>query len=1080
MSPRGLVAAFSRFSRPARRPASHVRQARQRRSGRRATRAPHLTAELLESRCMLSATAMLENNISMFDRIPVIHGSQPASPGGSFVGQFFWNGSGFKSFCVEGQQSISPGLHTFPTVTSLSASGLANADLVEQFWRSYGPTTPTGFTSVTDAAAFQLGLWELISDGVARDLKSGSFRVGDSASPAVARAASWLNGTGTPAPGAGGSVALHVMQHPTKQDQVIWGPLPPPSVSVKVTPTSVTEDGSKKLTYEFTASPAPTAAITVNYRIGGSATAGSDFTGLPPGATTGTITIPAGSTSATLTIVPTADTLIEPDETLVITLQQGDGYAPGTSVATGTILNDDLPAVTLAVSPASVTEDGTTNLVYTFTRTGPTTSGLTVNYGITGTADGADYSGATPGTGKTISFAAGSATATVTIDPKADTEIEFNETVILTLASGSGYTFDTTRPPATGTIENDDFFVDLDVDSDNDGRIDPDNGPAGTDDPIEEAPLGRIIFVNSDDDNRNGIADLLDGGGIAGEDDLGEVLLALTPSIGPAVGTLIVTYDETVVRLYKRPDRSGGIVSGGSIPADASVYAEGRIAGTSLVTVTWTVGGLRASDTIRLTVQPYPATIDVDVDSDNNNDFGPPDRSEWEDTLENHEYAIGKLIMLDNPQRTVTPVWLRLPTDLPAHAGNVRVRIDWNDEGPAGSVRLWNRAVIDALRNPAPADEGGNRIFPGSSYKLSALNYDATTGRIVIYAEGIKENAALKTLAGVEAAPRVNERIRGTLVVNGDDSAFDEVKYIVANEDSFYHALHTRQEVRNALASRGVYTFVDLPKFSLERKSGKALGAGDSDEFPLSPDVPGFKAMVYQDYITGDRQYVLTFGGTDDLSFSGGIWDGDWNNNLRQAIGWQAPQFMEAMKIANDLAKNPNIPQGHLVVTGHSLGGGLASAAAVVAGANADTFNASWLSPETLLTSKDNGTPLRLISINPLVYGYELYPGALDRLYTARDTIDAYFVDYDILNRVQQVTGVVLDKLLIAPVGSMTKLDSPYDVDIWVAGLPSFGTVAATVMLRCHSMNVVLYGLLVKEGSPTVDMLGYSLDDLRR
>ena len=107
---------------------------------------------------MLSATARLENNISMFDRIPVIHGSQPANPGGGFVGQFFWNGSGFKSFCVEGQQSISPGLHTFPTVTSLSTSGLANADLVEQFWRSYGPTTPTGFTSVTDAAAFQLGL----------------------------------------------------------------------------------------------------------------------------------------------------------------------------------------------------------------------------------------------------------------------------------------------------------------------------------------------------------------------------------------------------------------------------------------------------------------------------------------------------------------------------------------------------------------------------------------------------------------------------------------------------------------------------------------------------------------------------------------------------------------------------------------------------------------------------------------------------------------------------------------------------------------------------------------------------------
>ena len=431
-------------------------------TARPATRAPHLAAELLESRCMLSIAATLENNISMFDRISVSHPSMrlPANPGGSFVGQFFWNGSGFNSFCVEIGQSISPGLHTFPTVTSLSASGVANAGPVEQFWRSYGPTAPTGFSSVTDAAAFQLGLWELISDGASRNLKSGSFNVGGSASPAVALAESWLNGTGAPAPGAGGSVALHVMQHPTLQDQVIWGPLPPPSVSVKVTPTTgVTEDGPNALTYAFTASPAPTADITVNYRIGGSATAGSDFTTvLPPGATTGTITIRAGSTSpVTLRIVPKADTEIERDETVVITLQNGTGYALGTSVATGTITNDDLPAVTLAVSHAGVMEDGTTNLVYTFTRTGPPTSRLTVNYGITGTADGADYSGATPGTGKTISFDPGFDKATVTIDPTPDTEIEFNETVILTLAAGSGYTFDTTRPPATGTIENDDL-----------------------------------------------------------------------------------------------------------------------------------------------------------------------------------------------------------------------------------------------------------------------------------------------------------------------------------------------------------------------------------------------------------------------------------------------------------------------------------------------------------------------------------------------------------------------------------------------------------------------------------------------
>ncbi|QEI41649.1 Poly(beta-D-mannuronate) C5 epimerase 7 [Dolichospermum sp. UHCC 0315A] len=126
---------------------------------------------------------------------------------------------------------------------------------------------------------------------------------------------------------------------------------------------------------------------------------------------------------------------------------------------TGTLGLDDfttnLPTITLAVSPSNVLEDGTTNLVYTFTRTGATTNALTINYGITGTADSSDYTGATPGTGKTITFAAGASTATLTIDPTADTTFESNETVVLTLASGTGYTIGTTTS-VTRTITNDD------------------------------------------------------------------------------------------------------------------------------------------------------------------------------------------------------------------------------------------------------------------------------------------------------------------------------------------------------------------------------------------------------------------------------------------------------------------------------------------------------------------------------------------------------------------------------------------------------------------------------------------------
>ncbi|KAF0654381.1 putative rhizobiocin/RTX toxin and hemolysin-type calcium-binding protein [Cyanobium sp. Copco_Reservoir_LC18] len=101
-------------------------------------------------------------------------------------------------------------------------------------------------------------------------------------------------------------------------------------------------------------------------------------------------------------------------------------------------------------------EDGAPNLIFTFSRTGTNTAPLTVNYTVSGTADATDYTGIDPaGTTKTVTFAAGSSTAVVTVDPTADTTVEANETVALTLASGNGYRIGTATA-VTGTITNDD------------------------------------------------------------------------------------------------------------------------------------------------------------------------------------------------------------------------------------------------------------------------------------------------------------------------------------------------------------------------------------------------------------------------------------------------------------------------------------------------------------------------------------------------------------------------------------------------------------------------------------------------
>ncbi len=226
-----------------------------------------------------------------------------------------------------------------------------------------------------------------------------------------------------------------------------------PLVSLTVSPASVTEDGAPNLLYTFSRSYASADALVVSYTLAGTATLGSDYTGPSTSGVVKTITISANATSATLTVNPTADTEIEADETVGLTLVPGFGYSVATAAAVvGTIVNDDLPVVTLAVNPATAAEAGADTLLFSFSRSGSTTKALTIAYAIGGTAtSGVDYA---PISGS-VTFAAGSSTTTLSIDPLSDNLVESNETVVLTLQAGSDYLVGT--PAAvTGTILNSD------------------------------------------------------------------------------------------------------------------------------------------------------------------------------------------------------------------------------------------------------------------------------------------------------------------------------------------------------------------------------------------------------------------------------------------------------------------------------------------------------------------------------------------------------------------------------------------------------------------------------------------------
>ncbi len=141
--------------------------------------------------------------------------------------------------------------------------------------------------------------------------------------------------------------------------------------------------------------------------------------------------------------------------------QRGSGFARMSGVATdiGAVEFVTAPTVTVAVSPASTAEDGSGNLVFTFTRD-VSTGSLTVNFSLTGSAtSGTDYS--TSATGS-VTFADGASTATVTIDPTLDGNAENDETVVATVLSGTGYQAGSTSA-ATGSILNDDAFPTLSI-----------------------------------------------------------------------------------------------------------------------------------------------------------------------------------------------------------------------------------------------------------------------------------------------------------------------------------------------------------------------------------------------------------------------------------------------------------------------------------------------------------------------------------------------------------------------------------------------------------------------------------------
>ncbi|MCO7223009.1 FG-GAP-like repeat-containing protein [Pleionea sp. CnH1-48] len=97
----------------------------------------------------------------------------------------------------------------------------------------------------------------------------------------------------------------------------------------------------------------------------------------------------------------------------------------------------------------------------------------------------------------------------------------------------------------------------------------------------------------------------------------------------------------------------------------------------------------------------------------------------------------------------------------------------------------------------------------------------------------------------------------------------------------------------------------------------------------------GFQSALFIDKNTGE--FVLAYAGTNDLT---DVWV-----DIKQAFGLETKHYNQGIALAK---KVNSVTGGNVRFTGHSLGGGLASAAAVVTGRRAVTFNAAGVHQNTV------------------------------------------------------------------------------------------------------------------------------------
>ncbi len=209
--------------------------------------------------------------------------------------------------------------------------------------------------------------------------------------------------------------------------------------------------------------------------------------------------------------------------------------------------------------------------------------------------------------------------------------------------------------------------------------------------------------------------------------------------------------------------------------------------------------------------------------------------------------------------------------------------------------------------------------------------------------------AAARPLAGAEQAPPSTpvDLRRGYPVGDGRFAGDVRGTQPQAGRDLHFAMMANDAYRSNAQGPTGSQSERELAQAGWQRLRpvGDHLVDAQGHRIPISPELlhdpkTGFDAAIYQN---AQGQYVVAYRGTDSWSLGQG---GDATTNAGQGAGLRTEQYQQAIDLARRADKV--FGPGNVAITGHSLGGGLASAAMLAVDAPGVTFNAAGLSDNSL------------------------------------------------------------------------------------------------------------------------------------